>query len=134
MCQNYVSVPASQRVPAASTQANVYKYHALAKDSSVSGWVPAQGASSGSGVILDPDGTILTNAHIVAEASAERLGGMAGTSARTPVVHVALQDGRVFEGQVISSDRCPAQKAASSAARFLVSWTKHNCISHTLTC
>lgn len=68
-----------------------------------------QGTSSGSGVILDSDGTILTNAHIVSEALPERQRGVAGTSARSPVVHVALQDGRVFEGQVISSDRCSPQ-------------------------
>jgi hypothetical protein len=64
-----------------------------------------QGAPSGSGVILDPDGTILTNAHIVAEALQQRRQGGGGSRAAQPTVHVALQDGRVFEGRVISADR-----------------------------
>ncbi len=64
-----------------------------------------QGSPSGSGVILDPDGTILTNAHIVAEASPQRRQGGGGSRAMQPTVHVALQDGRIFEGRVISTDR-----------------------------
>ncbi len=64
-----------------------------------------QGAPSGSGFILDPDGTILTNAHIVAEASPQRRQGGGGSRGTQPAVHVALQDGRVFEGRVISADR-----------------------------
>lgn len=80
-----------------------------------------QGTSSGSGVILDSDGTILTNAHIVSEALPERQRGVAGTSARSPVVHVALQDGRVFEGQVISSDRCSPQADHASSSPFQTS-------------
>ncbi|CAL8467650.1 g7188 [Coccomyxa elongata] len=63
------------------------------------------GSPSGSGVILDPDGTILTNAHIVAEASPQRRQGSGGSRAVQPTVHVALQDGRIFEGRVISTDR-----------------------------
>ncbi|EIE24629.1 trypsin-like serine protease [Coccomyxa subellipsoidea C-169] len=63
------------------------------------------GAPSGSGFILDPDGTILTNAHIVAEASPQRRQGGGGSRGTQPTVHVALQDGRVFEGRVISADR-----------------------------
>lgn len=56
-------------------------------------------------MILDPDGTILTNAHIVAEASPQRRQGGGGSRAVQPTVHVALQDGRIFEGRVISADR-----------------------------
>jgi hypothetical protein len=77
--------------------------------------LPKQGVSSGSGVILDPDGTILTNAHIVAEALPERQRGQGGAILRPSVVHVALQDGRVFEGQVVSSDRCPLVTPVQSA-------------------
>lgn len=53
------------------------------------------GRSSGSGFILDKDGLILTNLHVVAEAIGRRKNGG---------VTVALQDGRTFEGRVLSYD------------------------------
>lgn len=53
------------------------------------------GRSSGSGFILDKDGIILTNLHVVAEAVGRRKNGG---------VTVALQDGRTFEGRVLSYD------------------------------
>ncbi|KAL5992494.1 putative protease Do-like 14 [Asimina triloba] len=45
------------------------------------------GKSIGSGTIIDPDGTILTCAHVVAD-----------------FVDVTLQDGRTFEGIVVNAD------------------------------
>lgn len=49
--------------------------------------VPISGA--GSGVIIDPDGLIITNGHVVEGADK---------------VSVSLTDGRVFEGQVVGTD------------------------------
>ena len=43
----------------------------------------------GSGVIIDPDGIILTNAHVVSEAD---------------TVTIRLKDGRTFDGEVLGSD------------------------------
>ena len=65
--------------------------------------VAQSASSSGSGLILDPDGTILTSAQIVSVAAEARR----GVSARTqqPKVLITLQDRRVFQGRVISSDR-----------------------------
>ena len=65
--------------------------------------VAQSASSSGSGLILDPDGTILTSAQIVSAAAEARR----GVSARTqqPKVLITLQDRRVFQGRVISSDR-----------------------------
>ena len=50
--------------------------------------------SSGSGVIYDPQGFILTNAHVVAGAAAEH----------APLV-ATMQDGRIFRARVISMDK-----------------------------
>lgn len=55
------------------------------------------GRSIGSGTIIDPDGTILTNAHVVAEFTS------AGVPYKGKVV-VTLQDGRTFDGEVINAD------------------------------
>ena len=64
----------------------------------------AQGlSSSGSGLILDPDGTILTSAQIVS-AAAETRRGVNGRM-QQPKVLITLQDRRVYQGRVISSDR-----------------------------
>lgn len=66
--------------------------------------VRMQGASSsGSGLILEPDGTILTSAQIVS-AAAETKRGING-SMQLPQVHITLQDGRIFLGRVTSLDR-----------------------------
>ena len=55
--------------------------------------------SSGSGVVFDEDGLILTNYHVVSEAiSTER-------SARRCTLVVSLQDGRVFDGKVVNFDK-----------------------------
>ncbi len=65
----------------------------------------AQGACTCSGLILDADGTILTNAHTILacqRAQAQLRGGRAQDEVS---VHVALQDGRVFEGRVVCTDR-----------------------------
>mmetsp|Transcript_12974 Transcript_12974/g.30779 ORF Transcript_12974/g.30779 Transcript_12974/m.30779 type:complete len:516 (+) Transcript_12974:219-1766(+) len=52
--------------------------------------------SSGSGFIIDSSGVILTNAHVVLDASG-----------RQPAksITITLQDGRIFEGEVRSFDR-----------------------------
>ena len=60
-------------------------------------------SSSGSGLILDPDGTILTSAQIVS-AAAETRRGVNGRM-QQPKVLITLQDRRVYQGRVISSDR-----------------------------
>ena len=56
---------------------------------------------SGSGCIIAPDGTILTNAHVVAGVLSEqqRHAGQA-----SPIL-VTLQDGRTFQAHVKSFDR-----------------------------
>jgi HtrA serine peptidase 2 len=53
-------------------------------------------ASSGSGFIISPDGTVLTNAHVVADAAAGAGAGAALT--------LSLQDGRTFAGRVEALD------------------------------
>ena len=60
-------------------------------------------SSSGSGLILESDGTILTSAQIVS-AAAETRRGINGKM-QLPKVLITLQDGRIFRGRVISSDR-----------------------------
>ncbi|KAH9295435.1 hypothetical protein KI387_039023, partial [Taxus chinensis] len=56
-----------------------------------------QGRSAGSGTIIDSNGTILTNAHVVAEFTT-------GGVAHKGKIAVTLQDGRSFEGEVINAD------------------------------
>ncbi|CAM6122297.1 unnamed protein product [Calypogeia fissa] len=51
--------------------------------------------TAGSGFIIDPDGTILTNAHVVAD---ESVGPYKGK------IVVTLQDGRNFPGEIVSYD------------------------------
>uniref|UniRef100_A0A0D9XQT8 PDZ domain-containing protein n=1 Tax=Leersia perrieri TaxID=77586 RepID=A0A0D9XQT8_9ORYZ len=60
------------------------------------GWVLEK--SIGSGTIIDPDGTILTCAHVVVDFQSTKpiLRGK---------VSVTLQDGREFEGKVLNADR-----------------------------
>ncbi|KAK3120026.1 hypothetical protein QOZ80_9AG0679690 [Eleusine coracana subsp. coracana] len=62
----------------------------------IHGWMAEK--SIGSGTIIDPDGTILTCAHVVVDFQSTK-----------PVVRgkvsVTLQDGREFEGVVLNSDR-----------------------------
>ncbi|XP_020107086.1 putative protease Do-like 14 isoform X2 [Ananas comosus] len=55
------------------------------------------GKSIGSGTIIDPDGTILTCAHVVVDFQSTR-----GVSKGK--VGVTLQDGREFEGTVVNAD------------------------------
>ncbi|KAL2940977.1 putative protease Do-like 14 [Bienertia sinuspersici] len=55
------------------------------------------GKSIGSGTIIDPDGTILTCAHVVVDFQ-----GMRASSKGK--VEVTLQDGRTFEGTVLNAD------------------------------
>lgn len=57
------------------------------------GWV-----SIGSGTIIDPDGTILTCAHVVVDFQSTK-------AVLRGKVSVTLQDGREFEGVVLNSDR-----------------------------
>nr|TKV99970.1 hypothetical protein SEVIR_8G079000v2 [Setaria viridis] len=56
------------------------------------GWLLEQ--SIGSGTIIDPDGTILTCAHVVADFQSTKA-----------IVSVTLQDGREFEAVVLNADR-----------------------------
>ncbi len=67
---------------------------------------PGQLPSSGSGFIFDSNGTILTNAHVVADPNGSRGQPMThiGAPSRRPLL-VTLQDGRQFEGTVVSIDR-----------------------------
>ncbi|KAK1287500.1 putative protease Do-like 14 [Acorus calamus] len=55
------------------------------------------GKSMGSGTIIDPDGTILTCAHLVMDIRSKE-------TISKGKVEVTLQDGRSFEGTVISAD------------------------------
>ncbi|CAD6257595.1 unnamed protein product [Miscanthus lutarioriparius] len=60
------------------------------------GWVQEQ--SIGSGTIIDPDGTIFTCAHVVADFQSTK-------AIVRRKVSVTLQDGREFEGVVLNADR-----------------------------
>ena len=60
-------------------------------------------SSSGSGLILESDGTILTSAQIVSTAAETRRG--INGKMQLPKVLITLQDGRVFRGRVVSADR-----------------------------
>ncbi|KAM0845060.1 hypothetical protein ACQ4PT_056643 [Festuca glaucescens] len=62
----------------------------------IHGW--ALEKSIGSGTIIDPDGTILTCAHVVADFQSTK-------AVLRGKVSVTLQDGREFEGHVINADR-----------------------------
>ncbi|XP_010273536.1 PREDICTED: putative protease Do-like 14 [Nelumbo nucifera] len=55
------------------------------------------GKSIGSGTIIDPDGTILTCAHVVVDFQSMR-------TVSKGKVDVTLQDGRTFEGTVVNAD------------------------------
>ncbi|KAL8151371.1 hypothetical protein V2J09_021179 [Rumex salicifolius] len=55
------------------------------------------GKSMGSGTIIDPDGTILTCAHVVVDFQGIR-------ASSKGKVEVTLQDGRTFEGTVLHAD------------------------------
>ncbi|XP_058094410.1 putative protease Do-like 14 isoform X2 [Magnolia sinica] len=55
------------------------------------------GKSIGSGTIIDPDGTILTCAHVVVDFQSRR-------TISKGKVDVTLQDGRTFEGTVVNAD------------------------------
>lgn len=55
------------------------------------------GKSIGSGTIIDPDGTILTCAHVVVDFQGTR-------TVSKGKVDVTLQDGRQFEGTVVNAD------------------------------
>jgi putative serine protease PepD len=50
------------------------------------------GAGSGSGVIITPEGHLITNAHVVSIGNNE------------PTIRVTLSDGRLFEGSVVGRD------------------------------
>nr|CAB3491280.1 unnamed protein product [Digitaria exilis] len=60
------------------------------------GWLLKE--SIGSGTIIDPDGTILTCAHVVADFQSTK-------AVVRGKVSVTLQDGREFEGVVLNADR-----------------------------
>nr|CAB3489525.1 unnamed protein product [Digitaria exilis] len=60
------------------------------------GWLLEE--SIGSGTIIDPDGTILTCAHVVADFQSTK-------AVVRGKVSVTLQDGREFEGVVLNADR-----------------------------
>ena len=65
--------------------------------------VQGASSSSGSGLILEANGTILTSAQIVLAAAESRRG--VNGQMQLPKVFITLQDGRIFQGRVISLDR-----------------------------
>jgi len=60
--------------------------------------------SSGSGVILSPDGFIVTNNHVVQNARRVRV-QLAASSVPQDPLHPNRQGGRIFEAKVIGTDR-----------------------------
>ena len=72
-------------------------------------------SSSGSGLILESDGTILTSAQIVCTAAETRRG--INGKMQLPMVLITLQDGRIFRGRVISSDRQAASWEACGSRK-----------------
>ncbi|HKD09359.1 MAG TPA: trypsin-like peptidase domain-containing protein [Bryobacteraceae bacterium] len=104
----------SDAVQALSTRANravvqVFSTgYALAEDdeeshSTTAGLVTRQ-RSTGSGVVLSPDGFIVTNNHVVQNARRVRVQLAASDVAQDPL-HPTRQRGRIFEARVVGTDR-----------------------------
>ena len=75
----------SQRVSPAVVQIFATGYGPPAKHSSAASGLISKRRAVGSGVILDPDGYIVTNAHVVSDARRVQ-GGLKGTCLRYPAM------------------------------------------------
>ncbi len=84
-----MAAPAATAAPAAADPVAEQSIIQVARQASPAVVRVAGARGEGSGVIIQPDGIILTNAHVVGGA---------------PVVEIGLADGRLLEGRVLGED------------------------------